>query len=271
MRGPLVRSGKNCLLALEAVAAGLAYGAGLCWLSVCILGSFRPAGLSAPYWSVVPRLRSDTCGIVAFLVVAICIGTSEFLRLRRRGDAVASGPRSPRQIITLSALASAEAVAVSATGLVIYVSVNAVTHPATLDMRATHFAAWPTEGTLRVIALLLCVYSIATLRYLFTEPARRERGHPPSPSLIQEIGDDAGQQARDRRETQDPHGSLMRRFPGPPPCCFDRGVRAGKGSHMSALVLVSVGTAVLICPEALALSAVRKETTLGSAIGRGRC
>ncbi len=47
--------------------------------------------------------------------------------------------------------------------MVIYLSVNAATQPVTLGMQATHFASWPTEGTLRVIALLLCACSAAAL------------------------------------------------------------------------------------------------------------
>jgi hypothetical protein len=32
-------------------------------------------------------------------------------------------------------------------------------------VQATHFASWPTEGTLRVAALLLCVLSVGWLRF----------------------------------------------------------------------------------------------------------
>src|ERR1700730_13807411 len=172
MRSRPVRGGVNRWLALEAVAAGLAYGAGLCWISVCVLASFRPDDLGAPYWSGVLRLGSETCGILAFLAVAVCFGTSEYLRLRRGRDvAVSPGRGSSRGTTELFALAASETVAIFATALVIYVSVNAVTHPATLGMRATHLAAWPTEATLRVVGLLLCVCSITVLRYLFAAPA----------------------------------------------------------------------------------------------------
>jgi hypothetical protein len=71
--------------ALEALAFGLAYGAGLCWASLCLVGSFRTSELSAPYWADIPGLRTDTCGEAAFLVVAVCFATSEYLRLNRRG------------------------------------------------------------------------------------------------------------------------------------------------------------------------------------------
>src|ERR1700689_2319480 len=80
-------------LAVEALTAGLAYGAGLCWVSVCLVASFRPDGLSAPYWWDLPGLRTDTSGIIAFFVLAICLAASEYLRLRRRQDApVTLGP-----------------------------------------------------------------------------------------------------------------------------------------------------------------------------------
>ena len=173
-------------LVLEAVATGLAYGAGLCWASVCLLGNFRPSDLDVPYWSGVPHLRSDTCGILAFFGVAVCLGTSEYLRLRRRRDTMATlGRGASRGTTKPFALAASETTAILATGLVIYVSVNAVTHRATLDMRATHFAAWPTEGTLRVVALLLCVCSVTALRYLLAGPASGRGGCPAVPSSIE--------------------------------------------------------------------------------------
>jgi hypothetical protein len=164
--GP-VPGGMSRWLAAEALAAGLSYGAGLWWASVCLVASFRPNDLSAPYWSGVPHLRTDTSGIPAFLVVTVCLSTSEYLRLRRRQNA----PAKPAQAVaggraTPLALAISETVGLLATGLVVYVSVNTVTHPATLGIRATHLAPWPTEGTLRVAALVLCVCSVTALRYL---------------------------------------------------------------------------------------------------------
>jgi hypothetical protein len=59
---------------VEASALGLSYGAALCWGSVCLLASFRPDGLSAPYWSGLPDLRSDTTGIAAFATLAVTSG-----------------------------------------------------------------------------------------------------------------------------------------------------------------------------------------------------
>lgn len=206
MRNQSVRGGTSYWLALEALAAGLAYGAGLCWASVCLVASLRPGDLRASYWRGVPGLRTDTCGIVAFLVVAVCFGTSEYLRLRRRRDAP-QGQGSLSGTTRLFALATSETVAILATGLVVYVSVNAVTHPATLQMRATHLTAWPTEGTLRVAALFLCASSVTVLRCLLTESTGGRGGRPTMvPSSMKGLGRDQARRREavcDRREAWD--------------------------------------------------------------------
>ena len=59
-------------------------------------------------------------------------------------------------------LAVAETVAVLATGLFVYLSFNAITHPGSLLLHITHLLPWPAEGTVRVEALLLCACSIAS-------------------------------------------------------------------------------------------------------------
>jgi hypothetical protein len=166
----------------EAAAAGSAYGALLCWLSTCAVASFHGAYLTRPYWAAIPALRTDTCGALAFVVAAVSLTASEYLRLRRRhtGKAFNTPARSPRKM-ELGARAASETVAVLSTGLVAYISVNAVTHPVTLGIHATHFAPWPAEGTLRVLALLGCVASVATLRYLGSGLSLAGLdGHPPS-------------------------------------------------------------------------------------------
>lgn len=169
-----VRGAARGLLALEATAAGLAYSAGLWWAGVCLVASFRPNDLSVPYWGGWPGLRTDTSGIAAFFVVAVCFAASEYLRLLRRRDAAVRPGRpltdGPAKLL---ALAISETAVLLATGLVGYISVNAVTHPATLRIHATHLATWPTEGTLRLAALLLCACSVAALRYLLAGPAAR--------------------------------------------------------------------------------------------------
>ena len=66
------------------------------------------------------------------------------------------------------ALASSETVAVLSTGLVGYLSVNSVTHPSTLELHVTHLLPWPSEGTVRVISLLLAAGSVSIVRYLWS-------------------------------------------------------------------------------------------------------
>jgi hypothetical protein len=157
-------------LAVEASAAGLAFGSLLLWASTCLVGSFRQQDLGDPYWREVPWLRTDTSGFAAFIVAAACLLVSEYLRLRRRrdGPAASAGAASPLAAsgAALLAMAASETVAVLATGLFGYLSVNAVTHPATLQIHATHLLSWPTEGALRVVALLLCIVSVGLFRYL---------------------------------------------------------------------------------------------------------
>jgi hypothetical protein len=152
----------------------VAYGAGLVCASALLLASFRPYDLAMPYWSRISWLRTDTCGAASFLIVAVTLVVSEYLRLRRNGGRRrrTSGIRSR----TYLARAVAEVIALLATGLVVYLSVNAVTHPYTLTVQATHFASWPSEGTLRVAALLLCVLSVGWLRFMSARLSPRTEG-----------------------------------------------------------------------------------------------
>ena len=90
MRFVALRPGR---LTVEAIMAGLAYGALLGWASTALVGSFRDQYLPDRYWQPIP-LRTDTSGFIAFLVAAICLATSEYLRLRRRREAVSGPPRT---------------------------------------------------------------------------------------------------------------------------------------------------------------------------------
>ena len=120
------------------------------------------------------------------MLAALGLCGSEYLRWRRRavaerlpgsqrsasawpGTAERGTPklsgRCPLLLLSVS-----ETSALLCTGLVAYLSVNAVTHPATLRLQATHLLSWPAEGTLRVEALLLAAASVAVVRYLW--PAR---------------------------------------------------------------------------------------------------
>jgi hypothetical protein len=162
-------------LTVEIVAIGLAYGSGLCWASTCIVASFRPGYLTDPYWSAVPDLRTDTCGAVTFIVMGISLAVGKYLHLKRHYGIYVQPEATPYFTTFQSvALGVSETIAVLSTGLVVYLSVNAVTHPASLGMHATHFAPWPTEGTLRVLALLGCTSSVGVICYL--RAGRFDRG-----------------------------------------------------------------------------------------------
>jgi hypothetical protein len=155
----VVRPGQ---LAVEAATAGLAFAALLGWASTALVGSFRGEDLPGRYWQPIP-VRTDTSGFIAFVVAAICLATSEYLRLRRRR---AAPPASPPDRAATVVLAVAETVAVLTTGLFVYLSFNAITHPGSLLLHITHLLPWPAEGTVRIEALVLCACSAAVWRYV---------------------------------------------------------------------------------------------------------
>jgi hypothetical protein len=154
-------------LVVESAAFGLGYTAVLIWSGSALVASFT-GGEASPYWPNIPHLRTDTAGVIAFAVAGVSLTVSQYLRLRRRSDASAeSAPRpAPRAAVVLAVQAAADTAAVLGTGLVIYLSLNAVTHPITLTLQLTHLWPWPSEGTVRVIGLCVCLVAVATRRYL---------------------------------------------------------------------------------------------------------
>jgi hypothetical protein len=156
----------NRRLAVEAVAFGVGYTSALCWASTCLVAIFGGASLASPYWPVLPWLRTDTTGVIAFALAAVGLVVSKYLRLRRsRADSIAQHPVS-RPAYLQAVQAVSETAAVLATALVAYLSLNVVTHSVTLRLQLTHLWPWPSEGTVRVIALGICVASVAATRYL---------------------------------------------------------------------------------------------------------
>jgi len=153
------------------VAAGLAHTSALCWASTSLTAAFRPELLADPYWDGLPFLRTDTLGIAAFAVAAVALPVAEFLRLRR--PAVALPPDGP--VIQSAAAALARSATWLATALVGYLSLNAVTHPETLAVRATHLAPWPTEALLRVLALAVCAVAATAARHTSAPRTRPSR------------------------------------------------------------------------------------------------
>jgi hypothetical protein len=153
-------------LALEAAAFGVGYTSVLCWASTCLVATFGGAPLASPYWPVLPWLRTDTTGVIAFALAAVSLVISRYLRLRRIGAGAVARPPVTRPAYVHAVQAVAETAAVLATALVAYLSLNVVTHSVTLRLQLTHLWPWPSEGTVRVIALGICVVSVAATRYL---------------------------------------------------------------------------------------------------------
>jgi hypothetical protein len=160
-------SGDNRKLAIESAAFGLGYTAVLIWFGSALVGSFT-GNEAFPYWPALPWLRTDTAGVISFAIAIVTLAASKYLQLRRRASAPAEpaarlGARSARvhgvQAIT-------ETAAFLSTAMVIYLSFNEVTHPYTLRLQLTHLWPWPSEGTVRVIGLGICLFGVAISRYL---------------------------------------------------------------------------------------------------------
>src|SRR5262249_40074684 len=144
------RSEDTRRLIVESVALGLGYACVLIWGGSALVAAFS-SNESYPYWPGIP-LRTDTSGVLAFAVSAVSLTVSRYLELRRR-ERRAGTPavQAVRPAGVLAVQAVAEAAVVCATGLVIYLSLNAVVHPWTLQLQLTHLWPWPSEGTVRVI------------------------------------------------------------------------------------------------------------------------
>jgi hypothetical protein len=160
-------SGDNRKLVIESAAFGLGYTAVLVWFGSALVGSFT--GYEAfPYWPVFSRLRTDTAGVLAFAIAIVTLSVSKYLQLRRRAaaPAIPADRLAARPAGVHGVQAIAETAAFLSTAMVIYLSFNAITHPYTLRLQLTHLWPWPSEGTVRVIGLAICLVAVATSRYL---------------------------------------------------------------------------------------------------------
>jgi hypothetical protein len=154
-------------LVVESAAFGLGYTAVLIWSGSALVASFT-GGEANPYWSVIPHLRTDTTGVIAFAVAIVSLVSSRYLQLRRRSGPPVQpvAPPVARPAGVLAVQAMAETAVVLSTALVFYLSLNAVTHPVTLTLQLTHLWPWPSAGTVRVIGLGICLAAAAASRYL---------------------------------------------------------------------------------------------------------
>lgn len=152
-------------LLLESATLGLGYASFLIWVGSALMGSFGWAD-STPYWSVIPHLRTDTIGFLAFAVALVTLVASQYLKLRRQNGAAPAGRPAARPAWVLLLQSAADVAVLLGTGLVIYLSCNAFMHPWTLKIQLTHLLPWPSEGTVRVIGLLACWAGLAVRRYL---------------------------------------------------------------------------------------------------------
>jgi hypothetical protein len=173
------RSRDQQKLVVESVAYGCGYTAVLIWAGTALVASFT-GNESFPYWPAIPGLRTDTTGALAFAVAIVGLVVSKYLQLGRRNGPAAepSGQPAVRSPGVNLVQAVAETAAFLATGVVIYLSLNAVTHPFTLRLQLTHLWPWPSEGTVRVIALGVCLAGVAVTRYL--RATARPPGRPVS-------------------------------------------------------------------------------------------
>jgi hypothetical protein len=173
-------------LAVESVTLGLGYSAVLVWIGSAFVGSFGDFDDAYPYWPAIPHLRTDTAGFLGFAIAIVCLVVSRYLQLGRRYGAGGPGPEAepaarPRPARVLAVQAVADVAVLLGTGLVIYLSVNGAMHPWTLPIQLTHLLPWPSEGTVRVIALAICLAGVAISRYL-----RATAPRPAQPASVPE-------------------------------------------------------------------------------------
>ena len=175
MRSVRTKSQANGKLVIESVAFGVGYTAMLIWIGSALVASFS-GGEANPYWPVIPFLRTDTAGDLGFAVAIVSLVVSRYLQLGRRVAAAAHPAARLAGLVMVQAMA--ETAAVLCTAVVIYLSFNAVTKPEVLELRLTHLLPGPSQATIRVIALGVCLVAVATSRYLRATAPRQSQPAP---------------------------------------------------------------------------------------------
>jgi hypothetical protein len=160
------RSEETLRLVIESVARGLGYAAVLIFGGSALVAAFSNYE-AYPYWPAIPHLRTDTSGFLAFVVALVSLSVSRYLELRRRGDRGDTPVKPVSRPAGIHAVqAVADAAVVCGTGVVIYLSLNAITHPWSLPLQLSHLWPWPSEGTARMTGLAACWIAVATRHYL---------------------------------------------------------------------------------------------------------
>jgi hypothetical protein len=155
--------------------------------------------------------------------------------------------------------AISETAAIVATGLVAYVSVNSVTHPATLDLPVSHLSAWPTEGTVRAAALLLCACSIAVIRYLAIGPAPA-RSAARTAVISARAADENRDHIRPNEAFRDRGEAIGSSWPDVGPAVWARGseslpIAGSTASYTRRPIIITLIAATVIVVGAIFLSA----------------
>jgi len=164
---------------IESVTFGLGYTAVLIWSGSALVASFS-GGEANPYWPAIPHLRTDTLGVICFGIAIVTLSVSRYLQLRRQAGEPPEQRQepAPRAPGVMAVQAIADTAVVLGTALVIYLSLNAFTHPFTLRLQLTHLWPWPTEGTVRVIGLGVVLVATAIRRYLKASASPRGATSP---------------------------------------------------------------------------------------------
>jgi hypothetical protein len=123
------------------------------WVYVAAVAAFRPDILAGPLTSYVP-VRRDTFGACCFV---ISVAGSFALQLRYG----LSGRRARR---TGPVDAALRTVWFYALLIWVYLCVNSITHPWTIERPLTHFVDVPTEGTTASGAFLASAVALFVLR-----------------------------------------------------------------------------------------------------------
>lgn len=129
------------------------------WVYVAAVAVIHPNDLPTP---IVFGIRHDTLGAASLAVSVAAFLTS-----------LLSGPRLSRVGYVSVLLRTG---ALYATAGWIYIAANSISHPATLHLRLTHFAPWPTEAQFGIASVSVAAACHLLLPLLRGTPPPEEDG-----------------------------------------------------------------------------------------------